>query len=166
MSSDNSTFTGKIATGAKKRTIKASDVSINSPFLFNKSITPHGGTKGSVFISTTKKGYAIVELFQDLNKDGVIKRKERIYKGKCLDRDSADELQNFYGDIKLKKTMHNCSWQTEKNPDKVGACTMELIPTVYSLTLQDESNKIFDFQSLGSYKSPGIVLGEHLNNSL
>lgn len=166
MASDDSAFTGIIATGSKKRTIKALDVSINSPFEFNKAITPHGGPKGSVFVSTTKKGYAIIEVFQDLNKDNVIKRKERIYKGKCLDRDSGDELQNFYGDVKLKKTMHNCSWQIEKNPEKVEGCTMELIPTVYSLTLKDESNKIYYFESLGSYKTPGIVLTENFNDSL
>ena len=153
MASEDSPFNGIVGSGPKRRKIKAFDVAINSPFEFNKSITPHGGTKASIFVSDTKKGFALVEIFQDLNNDDVIKKKERIYKGQCLEPDSGDELINFFGDIKLTKTMHKCTWLTQKNPEKVAACTMELIPTVYSLTLKDESDKIYEFDPLGPFKS-------------
>lgn len=163
MGSHNSTIKGKIGTGAKTRTIKADDVANNSDFEFNKSINPHGSPDASMVVSKTRKGHARVELYQDLNNDGIIKGNERIYKGKCLDRQSGDKLLNFYGDIKLSKTMHQCDWLAQKNPDKLAGCTMELIPTSFTLTLTDESGDVFDFQALGPYKTDGIVVIEKLN---
>ena len=163
MGSHNSSIKGKIGTGPKTRTIKADDVAINSYFEFNKSINPYGGPDASMVVSKTKKGYARVELYQDLNNDGIIKGNERIYKGKCLDRQSGDKLLNFYGDIKLSKTMHQCDWLAQKNPDKLAGCTMELIPTSYALTLKDEGGDVYDFQALGPYKTSGIVAIEKLN---
>ena len=164
MGSQNSTVKGTIASGPKTRTIKADDVAINSDFEFNKSINPYGGPKASIVVSKTKKGYARVELYQDLNNDGIIKRNERIYKGKCLDRQSGDELLNFYGVIKLSKTMHKCNWLAQKNSDKLVGCTMEFIPTSYALSLKDEGGDVYDFQALGPYKTAGVVAIEKLNS--
>ena len=158
MASDVFDVGGIVGTGPKFRIIKASDVSINSSFEFNKSITPHGGTESSIFVSKTKKGFARVKLYQDLNDDGVISRKEIIYKGKCHDPYSGNELLNFNGNLKLSKTMHMCEWLGSKNPSKIVGCTRELIPTVYSLTLTDESGEIFDFDSIGQFKTIGNVL--------
>ena len=119
MTSNNSPLEGIAGTGTKIRKIKADDAAINSYFEFNKSINPHGDTAASIFVSKTKKGFALVELYQDLNNDGIIKTKERIYKGKCRDPQPGDELLNFFGDIKLIKTMHKIDWLAQKIPDKL-----------------------------------------------
>ena len=165
MTSNNSPLEGIVGTGTKIRKIKADDAAINSYFEFNKSINPHGDTAASIFVSKTKKGFALVELYQDLNNDGIIKTKERIYKGKCRDPQSGDELLNFFGDIKLFKTMHKCDWLAQKIPVKLVACTMEFIPTSYDLTLKDKSGNVYDFEALGPCKTPGIVSIDKLNAS-
>ena len=46
-------------------------------------------------MSKTKNGFARVELYQDLNNDGIVKSSEKIYKGKSTNPDSGDELLNF-----------------------------------------------------------------------
>ena len=83
-------------TGSKKRTIKASDIAINSPFSFNKSINPRGGSLSSIFISRTKNDLGMVKLYQDLNDDGLITRKEMIYKGKTGSQINDEKLLNFF----------------------------------------------------------------------
>jgi len=142
---------GKSASGEKKRTVKAKDVSINSSFNFNKSITPHGGTEASMFVSVSKKGFARVKLFQDLNDDGIVSKNELIYKGKSSRMLYRDELLNFTGDIKLAKSMHQCEWMTAKYPDEMIMCTREYIPTVYDVVLTSSGGKRFVIEGMGDF---------------
>ena len=143
-------------TGSKKRTIKASDLAINSPFSFNKSINPRGGSLSSIFISRTKNDLGMVKLYQDLNDDGLITRKEMIYKGKTGSQINDDKLLNFFGDIKLSKTMHKCDWLLLKNSNANIACTREFIPTVYDLTLVAESGDNYSLEAVGRFASPEL----------
>jgi len=143
-------------TGSKKRTIKASDIAINSPFSFNKSINPRGGSLSSIFISRTKNDLGMVKLYQDLNDDGLITRKEMIYKGKTGSQINDDKLLNFFGDIKLSKTMHKCDWLLLKNSNANIACTREFIPTVYDLTLVAESGDNYSLEAVGRFASPEL----------
>ena len=143
-------------TGSKKRTIKASDITINSPFSFNKSINPRGGSLSSIFISRTKNDLGMVKLYQDLNDDGLITRKEMIYKGKTGSQINDDKLLNFFGDIKLSKTMHKCDWLLLKNSNANIACTREFIPTVYDLTLVAESGDNYSLEAVGRFASPEL----------
>ena len=142
------------ASGPKKRIIKANDIAINSFFDFDKSIVPHGGTEASIFVSKTKKGFGRIKMYQDLNDDGIISKKELIYKGKCTDPSSGDELLNFTGDVKFIKTMHNCEWVSAKYPDQLIACTLEYIPTLYQLTLVNESGDKYKFEAMGDFAPP------------
>ena len=167
MTTNNSLTKGIVGTGAKFRRIKADNVAINSYFESNKSINPRGGKKTSLFMSKTKKGFARVELYQDLNNDGIVKSNEKIYKGKSINPDSGDELLNFFGKIKLIKTMHKCDWLALKNPDKIAGCTMELIGTSYDLTLEDVSGNEYNFEALGKFsKSSGIVVIETQSSTI
>ena len=143
-------------TGSKKRTIKASDIAINSPFSFNKSINPRGGSLSSIFISRTKNDLGMVKLYQDPNDDGLITRKEMIYKGKTGSQINDDKLLNFFGDIKLSKTMHKCDWLLLKNSNANIACTREFIPTVYDLTLVAESGDNYSLEAVGRFASPEL----------
>ena len=79
---------------------------MNSSFEFNRSINPRGGTYSSMFASKTRKGYGAIKIHQDLNDDGILSRKELIYKGKSRDQFAGDGLLDFNGDVQLTKTMH------------------------------------------------------------
>ena len=145
----------KSASGEKKRKIKAKDISINSSFEFNKSITPHGGTEASMFVSLSKKGLAQIKLFQDLNDDGIVSKNELIYKGKSSRILYRDELLNFTGDIKLTKSMHKCEWITAKYPDEMIMCTREYIPTIYNIVLTSSSGERFVMDGMGEFSQRG-----------
>ena len=144
----------KSGTGPKHRVIKATDVAIHSSFDFNKSINPRGGKEASLFVAKTKGDFGLIKLFQDLNNDGIVSRKELIYRGKSRIRGIGDELLNFTGNIKLVKTMHRCDWMLLKNPDSSFMCTLEFIPTTYELTLQNTTGESYQFDALGKFKSP------------
>ena len=141
----------KGGSGEKKRKIKAKDISINSFFEFNKSITPHGGTEASMFVSLSKKGLAQIKLYQDLNDDGIVSKNELIYKGKSSRMLYRDELLNFTGDIKLTKSMHQCEWITAKYPDEIIMCTAEYIPTIYDVVLTSSNGKRFVMEGMGDF---------------
>lgn len=139
-------------TGPKRRRIKVNDISINSSFEFNKSINPHGGTQGSMFVSAAKNSKdAVAKIYQDLNNDGIISRKELIYKGKAYAPKKIDELLNFNGDIILSKTMHKCEWLTAKHPDKELICTEEFIPTIYDAKFTSNSGTKFEVFGVGKF---------------
>ena len=53
-------------------------------------------------LSSTKRGHRQVKLYQDLNNDGKVSRRELIYKGKCRQPFEEDELVSFNGDIKMQ----------------------------------------------------------------
>ena len=148
----------KSSSGAKKIRIKAEDASINSPFEFNKSITPHGGTEASMSVSLSKKGKIRVKIFQDLNDDGIASKNELIYKGKSPRMLYRDELLNFSGDIKITKSMHQCEWITAKYPDEMIMCTREYIPTIYDVVMTTSSGKRFVMDGVGEFQPPPSFL--------
>ena len=147
-----------IGTGRKVRNIRAFDVDDINSFQFNRPINPSGGLAARLDLLATGRGNRLVKIYQDLNDDGKVSKKELIYKGKCRQPFEEDELIDFNGDIKLKKSMHMCSWLMLKNPDQLFACTMEFIPTVYDLTLIHTSGEEFKFDAIGQFADPFIVI--------
>ena len=147
-----------IGTGRKVRTIRAFDVDDINSFQFNRPINPSGGLAARLDLLATGRGNRLVKIYQDLNDDGKVSKKELIYKGKCRQPFEEDELIDFNGDIKLKKSMHMCSWLMLKNPDQLFACTMEFIPTVHDLTLIHASGEEFKFDAIGQFADPFIVI--------
>lgn len=147
-----------VGTGRKVRTIRAFDIDNMNAFEFNKPINPSGGLAAKMDLLATGRGNRLVKIYQDLNDDGKFSKKELIYKGKCRQPFEEDELIDFNGDIKLKKSMHMCSWLMLKNPDQLAACTMEFIPTVHDLTLFDASGEEFKFDAVGQFADPHIVI--------
>ena len=109
----------KVFIGSKTRKIKSNVATTDSPFEFNQSITPHGGTTARLKIKEDDDGYHQIRIFQDTNKDGKASREELIYASS----------------IKLSKTMHRCDWPLQKNPGDVAGCTMEYIPTTFACQL-------------------------------
>ena len=93
-----------------------------------------------------------------MNDDGKVSRRELIYKGKCRQPFSEDELIGFSGDIKMQKTMHMCDWMMLKNPDKLFGCTMEYIPTIYELTLFSSLGEVYKFEATGEFADPSYLL--------
>ena len=96
-------------------------------FEFNKSLNYKGGTLGKMKIYEKKEGCIKIKIKEDLNGDGKFGEDELIYKGKIKDVEDVDALINFEGTIKVKKQMHSCDWQKQKNPDKEIVCTMDYI---------------------------------------
>jgi len=139
-------------TGAKRRVIRALNANTKQSFSFDRSINPHGGTLAKLKIRTNKKGITRVKIFQDINSDGRVSSKELIFKGKSNRIHDKDELINFSGSARLKKTMHRCDWISLKFPGELLVCTREYIPTVYELTLIDDSLEIFKFGGIGKFK--------------
>ena len=139
-------------TGAKRRVIRALNANTKQSFSFDRSINPHGGTLAKLKIRTNRKGISRVKIFQDINSNGRVSSKELIFKGKSNRIYDKDELINFSGSARLKKTMHRCGWISLKFPGELLICTREYIPTVYELTLIDDSLEIFKFGGIGKFK--------------
>ena len=72
--------------------------------------------------------------------------------GKTLNSFAPDELTNFSGNIRLKKTMHKCDWISMKFPDEPLMCTMEYIPLTYELDLMTNSGNEYKFDGIGRFK--------------
>lgn len=142
----------KSGTGAKTRIIKASDANNFELFKFNKSINPYGGLLSKLKIRTNKKGTTIAKIYQDINSDGKLSRKELIFGGKSRTELYSDELINFTGSIHLKKTMHKCDWLVMKFSDTELICTMEYIPEFYELKLTSDSGERHNFDGIGKFK--------------
>ena len=137
----------KVFTGSKTRKIKSNVATTDSPFEFNQSITPHGGTTARLKIKEDDVGYHQIRIFQDTNKDGKASRKELIYASS----------------IKLSKTMHRCDWQLQKNPGDVAGCTMEYIPTTFACQLisnEGDSYRLdgIDDQQQHATRLTGVVI--------
>ena len=77
-----------------------------------------------------------------------------IFKGKSKRIYEKDELINFSGSARLKKTMHRCEWISSKYPDEMLACTKEYIPTIYDLTLVSSDGEVFKFDGVGRFEDP------------
>ena len=139
-------------TGAKTRVVKASDTNTFEHFKFDKSINPYGGFLSKIKIRTNKKGMSIARIYQDTNSDSNISRKELIFRGKTHSGKYSDELVNFTGSIRLKKTIHKCDWLSMKFPDAPLMCTKEYIPVVHELKLISNSGEKYGFDGIGKFK--------------
>ena len=131
---------------AKIRTIKAVtyfDANYSSFFEFNKSINYKGETLSQLKLREKNPGVFKVKVFQDLNGDGVMTKSDLIFEGKIKNVEDTDDLTNFMGTIKLKKQMHSCEWDMQKEEKKrdkdMVACTRDFVPTVYELMLKHSS---------------------------
>ena len=142
----------KSGTGAKQRVIQATDVNALEPFAFNRSINPHGGTLARMRIRTNKKGRGIVRIYQDTNSDDKATRKELIFRGEGRAIYDKDELINFTGSVRLKKTMNMCDWLSMKSPGEELICPAIYIPTVYELTLFANSGEVYEFGGTGEFE--------------
>jgi hypothetical protein len=140
-------------TGAKARVIKASEMNTVENFKFNRSINPYGGVISKIKIHTNKKGRSIARIYQDTNSDGKASLKELIFYGKSRSAQYSDELINFIGSIRLKKTMHKCDWLSMKFPNTPLMCTKEYIPVVYELKLVGKSGEKHEFDGTGKFKN-------------
>ena len=151
---------GKGATGSKTRSIKSTSARVDDLFEFNKSIVPHGGKASTLKLRQRKNGSYVIKLFQDVNNDGRVSKKEMIYKGQSRVRHEADYLTDFKGRIRLEKSMHRCEWITAKYPDELIYCTQEYIPTTYSCLLVDDRGARFKFDGIGSFAAdPNFFVG-------
>ena len=140
-------------TGEKIRVIRALDASTHEPFEFNRSINPRGGTLAKMKIRSNKKGNSIVSVYQDINSDGKVSRKELIFRGKSLNVFESDELADFNGNVRLRKRMHKCDWLSMKFPGEPLMCTEEYIPITYQFELVAHSGEVYGFDGVGRFKN-------------
>lgn len=143
---------------AKIRTIKASSVSEGELFDFNRSINYKGETLSQFILKEKKPGHFKVKVFQDLDGDREMTKFDLIFKGKIKNAKDTDDLTNFVGEIKLKKQMHNCEWELQKNQPEEIACDLVYVPTEYDFMLKsDTSGKKYFFDGVGDFKSEFIL---------
>ena len=88
---------------AKIRTIKATSIFAFETFEFNKSIEHKGELLGFIKLIKKKPGIIKAKVYQDLNGDLEITKKDLIFKGKIKDIFIPDDLTKFFGTIMLKK---------------------------------------------------------------
>ena len=156
----------KVYTGSKTRKIKSNIATTDSPFEFNQSITPHGGTTARLNIKENGDGHHRIKIFQDTNNDGKASRRELIYAGKIQEPADSDELLNFAGSIKLSKRMHRCDWQLQKNPGDIAGCTLEYIPTTFACQLISHEGNKYRLDSIGDFQGDGfLVTGDPMISS-
>ena len=143
---------------AKIRTIKATSIFAFETFDFNKSIDYQGETLGLIKLIERKPGIIKAKVYQDLNGDLEITKKDLIFKGKIKDTFIPDDLTNFFGAIKLKKQMHRCDWEMQKKPGESIICTKDYVPTFTDLRLKSNvTGTKYDFMSHGDDE----LLGDH-----
>ena len=143
----------RLATGSKTRAIQSTSACVDEFFEFNKPIVPHGGTISKLKLRQRKNGSYVITVFQDLNDDGRVSRKEKIYKGRSRAGLEDDYLTNFKGKIRLEKNMHRCDWLVAKYPKELIACTREYIPVTYSFLLVDIRGARINFDGMGNFAS-------------
>ena len=113
-------------------------------FEFNKSLNYKGGTSGEFIITRLGPDKVRFKVKQDLNDDGNFSKDELIYTGKVKGVDDAESLLNFEGKIKIKKQMHNCDWDIQKNPENL-ICTRDYVPELTDIMLVHNDGEIFNF---------------------
>jgi len=137
---------------------------VASEFLvdFNKSLDPTGGNKGLISYKKGKHSTKI-KIYQDKNDNGKFSKKELIFKGETLEA-SYDELTNVKKGafdkptVKLRKQMHSCDWEILKGKNPI-VCTLDYVPTFYTLTLRLEDGGKVTPQGIGDfYNDLGIKL--------
>ena len=135
---------------AKIRTIKATSIFAFETFDFNKSIDYKGESLGLIKLIERKPGIINAKVYQDLNGDLEITKKDLIYKGKIKGVFIPDDLTNFFGTITLRKQMHRCDWEMQKKPDESIICTTDYVPTFTDLRLKsDVTGTKYDFMPYG-----------------
>ena len=135
---------------AKIRTIKATSIFAFETFDFNKSIEYQGESLGFIKLIEKKPGIFKAKVYQDLNGDLEITKEDLIFKGKIKDVFITDDLTNFFGTIKLKKQMHRCDWEMQKNPSESLICTKDYVPTFTDIRLKsDVTGTKYDFMPYG-----------------
>ena len=132
----------------KIRTIKAQITPGLKEFDFNNSIQFKGETLGKLKIEKRKTNVYKVKVYQDLNGDGDLTGDDLIFRGKLGSVAEVDDLTNFSGVIKIKKQMHSCTWDLQKNLERSIqpiVCTMEYVPefTVMKLKSDISGNQYF-----------------------
>jgi len=80
---------------AKIRTIKATSIFAFDTCDFNKSIDYQGETLGLIKLIERKPGIIKAKVYQDLNSDLEMTKKDLIFKGKIKDTFIPDELTIF-----------------------------------------------------------------------
>ena len=113
-------------------------------FEFNKSLNYKGGTTGEFIVTRLGPDKVRFKVKQDLNDDGNFSKDELIYTGKVKGVDDAESLLNFEGKIKIKKQMHNCDWDIQKNPENL-ICTRDYVPELTDIMLVHNDGEIFNF---------------------
>ena len=146
----------RIGSGSKTRSIKSASAGVDDLFEFNKSIVPHGGKISKLKLKQRRNGSYLIKIFQDVDNNGRVSKKEMIYKGQSRVRLQEDYLTDFKGRIRLEKSMHRCEWVTAKYPEDLIACTKEYIPTTYSCLLVDGRGARFKFDGIGTFAADTI----------
>ena len=114
-------------------------------FEFNKSLDYKGGKLGKLKVSRLSPDEFQVKVKQDLNGDGNFGKDELIYKFKIEGVNDTEALMNFEGKLKIKKQMHSCDWEIQKNPENL-VCTADYIPEYTDLKLiHQDLGSLFDF---------------------
>ena len=124
-------------------------------FEFNKSLDYEGGTLGK-FKTSLRKDRIRYRIKQDLNNDGNFSKDELIYAGEVKGVDDAESLLNFEGKIKIKKQMHDCDWDIQKNPENL-VCTADYVQELIDSRFIHKDGDVFDFPV---YSPIGLLGGE------
>ena len=147
---------------AKIRTIrglKNPDNTIN----FGKSIGPRGGTEGLIVFQPSQRATKI-RLYQDKNEDGKFSKRDLIFKGKTSDA-TYDELINT-SRVKFTRQVHSCDWDIMKG-NKPIVCTLDFVPTLYTLTLTTPSLGKVVPEGMGNFaNSQMMILNDPLSDLL
>ena len=101
---------------AKIRTIKATSIFAFEKFEFNKSIEYKCELLGFIKLIKKKPGIIKAKVYQDLNGDLEITKKDLIFKGKIKDAFIPDDLTNFFGTITLKNKCIDVTGRCKRNP--------------------------------------------------
>ena len=113
-------------------------------FEFNKSLDYKGARLGRLKVSRLSPDEFKFKVKQDLNGDGDFSKDELIYKGNIEGVNDAEALMNFEGKLKIKKQMHSCDWEIQKNPENL-VCTADYIPELTDLMLVHNDGEVFNF---------------------
>ena len=145
---------------AKIKRIKAQTASTLDLFEFNRPLRYQGGLLGQIKFVAKKSGKIKVRLYQDLDNNSSITKKDLIYRGKITDTKNTDEIIQFRGTIKFKKQIHSCDWAKQKRPDDLIVCTKDYVPTLYELILMPDATgeKIYA-KGLGEFSNEELFNG-------
>jgi len=128
---------------------------------FNKSINPKGDAQGIIYFKRGKC-FTRMTIFQDNNQDGKYNKDDIIYRSKTS-KATVKELALGIREVKLRKQMHRCDWDIIKGKTPV-ACTRDLVPTSYDLTLFTNTGSKVRPDPVGAFIDSFIELPEDAMN--